>query len=127
MKLDWKTLVLMLGPSVLANMPHGDRFAPLVPTVLHGIVEAEQIKGATDVEKKAHVASLVLDAVAGVNQVSGRQRIDPTVASLVANHGIDAVVGVVNLVHAAHQQVGILLPPVATPEQLGVSTGNLGE
>jgi hypothetical protein len=42
--------------------------------------------------------------------------LDPVEAATVAGVGIDAVIGSVNLVHAAHvQQEGILLPPANPP------------
>lgn len=108
MKLDWKQLVAVLGPLVLANVKHGDKIAPLVPTIVHGITEAESMKGATGAEKKAHALEIVNDAVTAINSVKGSDLLDPVDAHDAAAHGIDTVVATVNLVHKAN-------PPSADP------------
>jgi len=113
MKLDWKTLVSVLGPMILANVPHAERVAPLVPTIVHGISEAEDLKGASGAEKKAHVLSMVADAVTGINVAKGRTVVSPDDLATVAGSGIDTVIGTINLVHAAHVQAGVLVPPQA--------------
>jgi hypothetical protein len=123
MKLDWKTLVSVLGPAILANVPHADKLAPLVPTIVHGIGEAEGLKGASGEEKKAHVLALVADAVTGINSAKGHTVVSPDGLATVAGSGIDTVIGAINLVHAAHVPVGVLLPPSA----LGVHAGSTGE
>lgn len=108
MKLDWKQLVAVLGPLVLANVKHGDKIAPLVPTIVHGITEAEGIKGATGAEKKAHVLIIANDAVTAINSVKGATVLDPIEMHDAVAHGIDTVVATVNLVHKAN-------PPSADP------------
>jgi len=92
------SLVNVLAPVVLASVPHGDKIAPLIPTITSAINEAEQIKGASGAEKKAHVLSIVQAGVATAN-AAGHAHLDPVEVNEVASHGIDAVIGTVHLVH----------------------------
>jgi hypothetical protein len=118
-KLDKLNLILSIvqkvAPSVLLAVPHGDRIAPLIPVITGGIVAAEQIPGASGADKKAFVQEITRAAATTLN-ATGKLHLDPVEAATVAGVGIDAVIGSVNLVHAAHvQQEGILLPPANPP------------
>lgn len=107
------TLVGTIGPIVLANVPHGEKIATQIPTIIAAIGEAEQIKGATGAEKKAHVLSIV---AAGVNvaNASGHVTLDPATVQAVASSGIDAVIGAVQVVHDA---TPAQVPPTPTQTQ----------
>ena len=95
--MDWKTfgrLVEQLAPIALAvtGVP-----PVLVPIVVHGIQAAEQL-GGSGAEKKASAIDLVNTAILGTNLAAGKQVVDPNAIHAVSN-GIDAVVGVVNLIN----------------------------
>lgn len=99
----WLELVRTLAPVILAVVPKGDKIAPLVPVILHGIAEAEAIKGATGEQKKAHVLELVQTGVTAAN-ATGKVHLDPAELGAATSKGIDAVVQGVNAVHAAAHQ-----------------------
>jgi hypothetical protein len=127
MKLDWKTLAAVLGPALLANVPHADKIAPYVPNIVDGIAEAQLIKGATGPDKRAHVLNILADAASSANLAKGHVAVDPSELQLVGGAAIDTVVGALKIVHNAHQ-VGILLPPAAaSAEQLGAPAGSTGD
>ena len=95
--MDWKKfghLVEQLAPIALAvtGVP-----PVLIPIVIHGIQVAEQF-GGSGAEKKAQAVDLVTSAISGTNLAAGKQVVDPTAIHAVSN-GIDAVVGVVNLIN----------------------------
>lgn len=96
----WLSVVAQLAPIVLLAVPGGAALAPLVPVITHAITEAEQIKGASGADKKAHVLSTVQDAVAVAN-ASGKVKLDPAAVQQVASQGVDAVIGAVNVVQGA--------------------------
>jgi len=93
----WLDLVKLLAPVVLVNVKGGEKIAPLVPLVINGITEAEQIKGATGPEKKAHVLNIVDAAIQTINATS-KVHIDLAGAKAATSGGIDAVVSAVNAV-----------------------------
>jgi len=103
MKWLWLKLVAELTPAVLALIPGA---APLAPIVATAIQTAEALPGATGDQKRAHAQALVADGVAATNLVAGKTVIDPTLAADVASSTISTIVGVTNLVHAAHAPAG---------------------
>lgn len=117
-KLDvFKLLLGQLGPTVLAASPGGAKLAPFIPAVLHGIEEAEQIKGASGPDKKKHVLSIVGGAVGAVQQATGK--LLPTLEiEQTASLGIDTVISTIKLLEHAHTTVppGALLPPASPSE-----------
>ena len=70
-------IIKLVAPVILASVPKGDKIAPLVPVIANGIAEAEQIKGASGAEKKAHVLSIVDAGVTSVN-ATGKLHLDPS-------------------------------------------------
>lgn len=94
------TLLNLLGPAVLLNVKGGEKIAPLVAVITSAIGEAQQIKGATGAEKKAHVLAIAAAAVTVAN-TSGKVQLDPEEVQTVASDGIDAVVGVLHVVQGA--------------------------
>jgi hypothetical protein len=92
-------IVDRVGPSVLAVVPGGDKIAPLIPKIVHGIKEAQAIKGASGPEKKEHVLNALTDgadvaAAAGV-QISSEE------VTAIASRGIDTVIEAVHVVEGA--------------------------
>ena len=95
--MDWKKfghLVEQLAPIALkvVGVP-----SVLIPITIHGIQVAEQF-GGTGAEKKAKAIDLVTTAILGTNIAAGKQVVDPNAVHAVSN-GIDAIVGVVNLIN----------------------------
>jgi hypothetical protein len=75
--------------------------------IMNGIDEAEQLPGASGAEKKAHVLALVATGVS-ITNATGKSHLDPVAIATIAGHGIDAVVGTVNVVRDAHKAAPIL-------------------
>jgi hypothetical protein len=100
MKFDLhKTLALinLFAPLVLANVKNGDKIGKFIPIITDGIVAAEQIKGATGAEKKAHVLEIVTAAVSGSN-ATGKTAIDEHAVTTAAGAGIDAVISTIHAI-----------------------------
>ena len=89
-----------IGPVVLVAVPGGPLIAPLVPLIVSAIGEAEQVKGASGAEKKAHVLNIVAAGVATTN-ATGKVALDPAAVAVVAGTGIDAVIGTLHVVEGA--------------------------
>ena len=96
----WLNIVKLIAPVVLANVKGGDKIAVLVPTITDAISEAEQIKGASGAEKKAHVLNVVQAGVVAAN-ASGKVHLDPAEVQATASHGIDAVVDAIHVIDGA--------------------------
>jgi hypothetical protein len=92
-------IVDRLGPVVLAVVPGGDKIAPLVPTIVHGIKEAQAMKGASGAEKKRHVLNAITDG-ADVAAAAGVHVSSEEIAAI-ASRGIDTVVEAVHVVEGA--------------------------
>lgn len=91
----WTQTVLSLLPMVLAFIP---KLPPsLIPAIIQGIQEAEQLPGAKGPEKKAHVLALVDLAIQGVNAAKHKVVLDPATVTPVVNHAIDVGIAVANL------------------------------
>jgi hypothetical protein len=104
MKFDWKQFVMLVGPLVMAATGK-ERFIPLVPVIVQGIVSAEELLGDDDQpltgpEKKAHVLGVTEAAVAAAN-ATGQVELDPVEVADAADHAIDTVVKVANIVRDA--------------------------
>jgi hypothetical protein len=92
----WLGLLKLLGPAIIATVvPHGDLIAPLV---VHGIEEAEKMKGATGSEKLERAKTLVGIGISGMNTAAGKELVNPVEVNTAINSGISTVVDVVNLV-----------------------------
>ena len=94
----WLEILGTIGPAVLSFTP----LAPIAPIVLEGVKLAEQIPGASGAQKKALVQNIVALGASGANTAAGSVVVDPTAAAAVTGTAIDSVIGVTNLVHAAH-------------------------
>jgi hypothetical protein len=93
-------LVGSIGPLVLLAVPGGAVIAPLVPVIIGAIGEAEQIKGATGAQKKAHVLN-ILDAAVVTANSTGKVNINSTAAQAAADKGIDAVISTIHVIEGA--------------------------
>lgn len=105
----WLSLVLNLAPLVLMGIPGMP--VVLIPTIVHAIQEAQQIKGASGADKKAHVLTVATDAVTAVNGAKGQVVVDPAVVTAVVAPAIDTTIGVINLVQQAHATPVTPKPP----------------
>lgn len=102
----WLALVEKLLPFVLSAIP---KVPPsVIPIVMKGISDAEQIPGATGVQKKAAVMALVTDGLSGVDAVTGKPTVDVAGITNAVSQGIDTGVAVVNLVHAAQTPAAVV-------------------
>lgn len=100
MSASWIQTVLSLLPMVLAFIP---KLPPtLIPAIIQGIQEAEQLPGAKGPEKKAHVLALVDLAIQGINAAKRKTVLDPVAVTPVVDHAIDVGIGVANLVTRHH-------------------------
>ena len=95
----WLKILEQIGPIIIATTVPGG--ALIAPAVVQAIAHAEQIKGATGAEKKAHVEAIASLAAQSLNAAAGESKIDPALVSATAGQVIDAVVGAVNIVHQA--------------------------
>ena len=105
-------LVGKFGPMILPTVPGGAKVVPFIPVITHGIVEAEQLKGASGAEKKAHVLNVLADSVTALN-ATGKTHLNLGELQGIAGHGIDTTIEIVNALHKAGATVpeGVLLPP----------------
>jgi len=117
-------IVDRVAPAVLAVVPNGDKIAPLIPKIVHGIKEAQQIKGATGAEKKQHVLNTITDgadvaAAAGV-KVSSEE------ITAIASKGIDTVIEAVHVVEGAKAtRPGEVTAASSSAVAAGAATGSL--
>lgn len=106
-------LVGKFAPMILPSVPGGAKIATFIPVITHGIVEAEQLPGASGADKKAHVLNLLADSVTALN-ATGKAHLDIGELSAIAGNGIDTTIGAINLLHhAGVVPEGVLLPPAA--------------
>lgn len=111
----WLYLVQLLAPAILNSFGVPTE---LVGAIADGIGEAEAIPDATGADKKAHVLSLVGDAVVAVNAAKGKQVLDPVRIPVIAGSAIDLVVEAVDLVHdrtTDPNQLNAPAPPASVP------------
>jgi len=107
MKFDFQKFVEVIktvAPVVLVAVPGGQVLAPIVPAIVHGIEQAEQIPGASGIRKKEHVLEIVKSATAVANAAGAR--LDPAAVQDAAGKGIDAVIGTVKIVEGARPAKG---------------------
>ena len=94
------SVVTAVGPLVLLSVPGGEKLGPLLPVIVAAIGDAEQLKGATGPEKKAHVLAILAAAVTTAN-ATGKVHLDLAEVQAVADKGIDAVIGTLHVIHGA--------------------------
>lgn len=98
----WKEILNVFAPLVFALVPGGAALAPIVPAIINGISEAQQIRGASGPDKKAHVMAIVADAVAATNDAAGKIVLPSEQTMDAASSAIDTTIAVVNAAHAPH-------------------------
>lgn len=116
-------IVDRLGPAVLAVVPGGDKIAPVVPKIVHGIKEAQAIKGASGAEKKAHVMAILEDGADVANAAGGHVSADELKS--IASHGIDAVVEAVHVVEGAKATRPGEAPPASSSAAAAAAPSSL--
>lgn len=103
MKMDWKTILGILGPAILTAAGKG-QFAPLLTAGMHISEEAKGPDGESASDKSARKKQLATDiAVAGANTtnaIAGKTIIDPAEIATAAGTDIDLVINAVNNAHA---------------------------
>lgn len=110
-------VVAQIGPVILAATPGGEKIpTDLIPKIVGAIGEAQQIKGASGADKKAHVMSVLRTGVEVAN-ATGRVKLDADEIQAVASTGIDNVVATVKIVQGAKVAVD---PSVASAAGVGV-------
>lgn len=98
-KRKWFDIIKTVAPIVLMMIPG---MAPLVPLVIFGITEAEQIRGASGPQKKQHVMEIVQAGLTGTNAVAKKELLPPQQTMQTVSAAIDTVVGVANLIDRVH-------------------------
>lgn len=92
--MKWLVLAQSMLPLILSFIPNLP--AVLVPVIVQGIQEAEQMQG-SGVAKKQHVVNLAHLAIQTINTTKGHEVIGPS-ALAVVDSAIDTGIAVVNLV-----------------------------
>ena len=85
--MKWFEIVKLVLPIVGIVVPGA---APLVPMIMGGIHEAEQLPGADGPTKKAHVMNIVADGAQAAS-ATGKVAIDPTTAVAITEKVFDVV------------------------------------
>lgn len=100
--MDWIKILKIIGPAIMAVVPGGLAFAPLVIAGIE-LAEETQKAGAEKKEIAKDAVKLGAEAANAVAKKSGidTEVINPNAAVQVADDTIDAVVGATNLVSKA--------------------------
>lgn len=108
----WFQAVLGLAPIVVALVPGGSAVAPFLPIIIKGIADA-QATGQPGAAKRAAVVQLVSDAAAAANVIKPDTVSDPALLTESTGHAIDAILGAVNAVAAAHAALPVTSPALS--------------
>ena len=96
MNLSWLKYVETIAPVILSTIP---QVAPFVPYISVGIQLAEQIPGATGVQKQQFAVALAQLGAQAANTAAGKTVVDPNAIGTTLDESIDAVVAAVNAAH----------------------------
>ena len=110
--MNWKDILKIMGPAVMAVVPGAQ---PFIPLVVAGIAAAEE-SGQPGADKRAiakKVTKLGADAVNLAGK--GKVHLDPVEADQVADDVIDAIVGVTNIVAGLTPDTNPMMPVPAQP------------
>jgi len=122
MKFDFKkflAVVGQVGPIILAATPGGEKIPKdLIGKIVGAIGEAQEIKGASGPDKKAHVLK-VLAAGVDVANATGRVNLDGAAINSVASAGIDNVIATVHIIQGSK----VAVEPGATAPAVGAAAG----
>ncbi len=111
-------VVSQIGPAILGATPGGEKFAPIVGEIVDAIGAAEQIKGATSAEKRAHVLESA-HAAAHTANATGKIELDPAAVDTFVGAGVD------NVIKTVHVLEGAKVEKAGTPAA-GPAPGTLG-
>lgn len=117
MGFDFGKFLAILGavaPVILMVTPGGAVLAPLIPVMIKGIAEAQQMPGKTGPEKKAIVLHEVEQGAHVLNTLKPGT-IDPALAVEAAGHGIDAVITSIHAVETAQAALPAVPALIASP------------
>lgn len=95
----WLAAVTGLLPLIFMLIPKLP--SVLVPVIIQGIQEAEQIKGATGAQKKDHVMALVHLAIETINTAKKREVIGAEALATI-DRAVDTGIAMVNLFTRRH-------------------------
>ena len=95
--MNWKQLVMEIALISLGSNP---KTAPLVPFVVRGIQEAEDLKNAKGKDKLTHAVTIAKEGVAAVNAVKPGTINEAAVDAVIAS-SISAVVDSANVIKNA--------------------------
>jgi hypothetical protein len=101
----WVAVVLQVAPVLIALVPGVPPI--LVPLIVHGITEAQQITGASGADKKRHVLTIIADGITAVNAVKPGAIPDPAGVLVAAGLGIDTTIATVNVIRALPGHVAV--------------------
>lgn len=94
--MDWSNIVFTVLPTVIGAIPGMPPV--LVPTIVTGIHDVQQMRGASGAEKKAHVLNMVEAAITAVNQMRpGVQPLNVTQIMPIVEGAIDTGIAVVKV------------------------------
>lgn len=96
MKVDWKSLVRVIATTVLpVAYP---KLAPAIPYIVHGIEEAEKIKGATGSQKLQTAIEIANAGAKAANTITGKEHVNIEAMNQTIAAGISAVVNGANVI-----------------------------
>ncbi len=94
--MDWKSIIRIILPIIIAQK--APKLAPLVPAIIDGIEQAEDLITAKGTDKLDHVVDLTKTAAVAINTVKGKEVISPDEIGSVAGDAISTAVGITNLI-----------------------------
>ncbi len=94
--MNWKDVLKVMGPAVMAVIPGAQ---PFIPLVVAGMTIAEESKQPGASKRDIAVKATKLGAQAANIASKGKVQLDPDAAGQTADDVIDAIVGVTNIVH----------------------------
>ena len=101
MKVNWKQLVQTVLPMVLAQTPKIQDHPEVIPIVMHGVLEAEDLFGkGSGAEKAAHATNLLTDSLNTINSAVKPLPVPELVDA--ARKGVDTGLATVKAIEALH-------------------------
>lgn len=95
--LKFQSLVYSFAPLLLRTIEGGEKIVPYVAQIVELVREAEQLPSATGAEKKQFVLDALRTSIELANK-TGKVVVDADAIVTIAEHGIDIIISVVNLV-----------------------------
>ncbi len=94
--MDWKSIIRVILPLIIAQ--RAPKFAPLIPVIIHGIEEAEDLKHASGKDKLSHAVELTKTAAEGINIIKDKEIINIGDLTAASTDAINTAVSIANLV-----------------------------